>query len=74
VLLLFEACFGLEIDGLEGRVLLRHPQVPSELSEIRIHELEVLGSRLDLSISRDGDGVAVRVLRREGNVEVLVVP
>jgi glycogen debranching enzyme len=74
VLLLLQACLGLEVDGVGRRVVLTRPQVPIELKEIRIHDLEVAGARLDLSISREGGDVAVRVLRREGEVQVLVMP
>jgi glycogen debranching enzyme len=75
VLLLLQACLGLEVDGIGRRVVLSRPQVPVELKEIRIHDLEVVvGARLDLAISREGDDVAVRVLRREGEVQVIVMP
>jgi glycogen debranching enzyme len=74
VLLLLQACLGLEVDGVENRVVLTRPQVPVELKEIRLHDLEVAGARLDLSISREGGDVAVKVLRREGKVQVLVIP
>ena len=74
VLLLLQTCLGLEVDGIERRVVLTRPEVPVELKEIRIHDLEVAGARLDLSISREGGDVAVRVLRKEGAVQLLVMP
>ena len=74
MLLLLQTCLGLEVDGVERRVVLTRPQVPVELKEIRIHDLEVAGGRLDLSISREGGDVAVRVLRKEGAVQLLVMP
>jgi glycogen debranching enzyme len=74
VLLLLQACLGLEVDGVERRVVFTRPQVPVELKQIRIHDLEVAGARLDLSICREGGDVAVRVLRREGEIQVIVIP
>jgi hypothetical protein len=56
------------------RVVLTRPQVPVELEEIRIHDLDVGGARLDLSVYREGNDVAVRVLRRENDVQVIVMP
>jgi len=74
VLLLLQACLGLEVDGIGRRVVLTRPQVPVELEEIRIHDLDVGGARLDLSVYREGNDVAVRVLRRENDVQVIVMP
>jgi glycogen debranching enzyme len=74
VLLLLQACLGLEVDGIGRRVVLTRPQVPVELEEIRIHDLDVGGARLDLSVYWEGNDVAVRVLRRENDVQVIVMP
>jgi glycogen debranching enzyme len=74
VLLLLQAALGLEIDAIGGRVVLTRPRLPAEVQEIRIHDLEVAGGSLDFSVSQDGDDVAARVLRREGDVQVVVIP
>jgi glycogen debranching enzyme len=75
VLLLLQACLGLEVDAVARRIVLTRPQVPSELQEVRIHDLEIAGARVDLAISREGgERVAVNVLRREGPVDVIVAP
>jgi glycogen debranching enzyme len=73
VLLLLQASLGLEVDARRGRVLLKRPRLPIELKEIRIHDLEVAGGALDFAISHDGNDVAVKVLRREGEAEVVIV-
>lgn len=44
------------------------------LKEIRIHDLDVAGARLDLAISGEGADVAVKVLRKEGEVRIIVLP
>jgi glycogen debranching enzyme len=73
VLLLLRTSLGLDVSATESRVVLTRPRLPVDLREIRIHDLEVAGSSLDLAISQDGGQVAVKVLRRQGAVEVVVV-
>jgi glycogen debranching enzyme len=73
VFLLFQACLGLEISGPEARVCFTCPRLPSSLGELRIHNLEVAGAVVDLLLVRHEQDVGVNVLRREGDVQVLVV-
>ena len=73
VFLLFQACLGLEINGPERQVYLNRPQLPASLDELRIHNLDVAGTRVDMRLVRHEHGVSVDVLRREGDAEVLVV-
>jgi glycogen debranching enzyme len=74
VLLLLQAALGLDIDAATGRVVLTRPRLPREVREVRIHDLEVGGSSLDFAISQDGDDVAAKVLRREGEAQVVIIP
>jgi glycogen debranching enzyme len=73
VFLLFQACLGLEINAPAGQVYFTRPHLPASLGELRIHHLEVAGATVDLLLSRHQHNVSVNVLRREGNVEILVV-
>jgi glycogen debranching enzyme len=73
VFLLLQACLGLEINAIEGQVCFNRPQLPPSLVEIRLHNLQVGAASLDLLLVRHAHGVAVNVLRREGDVQVLVV-
>ena len=45
---------------------------PASLGEQRIHNLEVAGACVDLLLVRHEHDVGANVLRREGNVEILV--
>jgi glycogen debranching enzyme len=72
VFLLFQACLGLEINGVEAKVRFTRPQLPASLGELRIHNLEVAGATVDLLLVRHENDVGVNVLRREGDVEILV--
>lgn len=72
VLLLLQACLGLEVRGSEGRIVFSRPTLPEFLREVRIRGLRVGSAKLDLSITRHEDDVRVGVLRREGEVSVVV--
>ncbi len=72
VFLLFQACLGLEINGAEGQIRFTRPQLPASLGELRIHNLGVAGATVDLLLLRHENDVGVNVLRREGNVEIIV--
>jgi glycogen debranching enzyme len=73
VFLLFQACLGLEINGVEKQIYFTRPQLPPFISELRIHNLAVCGGTLDLLLVRQDQDVAVDVLRRDGAIQVLVV-
>ena len=73
VFLLIQACLGLEVDGLERTVVFSSPQLPEYINELRIHNLEVGGATVDLMLVRNKYDVGVNVLRREGDLRVLLV-
>lgn len=73
VFLLFQACLGLEISGLDQTIYFTRPHLPASLGELRIHNLEVAGSTVDLLLSRQQHDVGLNVMRREGSVRVLMV-
>jgi glycogen debranching enzyme len=73
VFLLFQACLGLEINGTDKRVCFTRPQLPAALEEFRIHNLQVADATVDLQLIRYQHDVSVNVLRREGDVQVMVV-
>jgi glycogen debranching enzyme len=73
VFLLFQACLGLAVSGPEAVVSFTRPRLPGCLGELRIHNLEVAGASVDLHLVRHEQDVGVNVLRREGDVQVLVV-
>jgi glycogen debranching enzyme len=73
VFLLLQACLGLEINGLEAQVRFTRPQLPASLGELRIHNLEVAGASVDLLLLRHDYDVGVNVLRRDGELQIVVV-
>jgi glycogen debranching enzyme len=73
VFLLLQACLGLEISAPQARISFVRPQLPASLGELRIHNLGLAGATVDLLLLRHTDDVGVNVLRREGDVEIVVV-
>jgi len=58
--------------GVERRVRSRRPRLPRFLPESRIMNLGVAGATADLLLVRDGNDVGVDVLRRVGDLAVVV--
>lgn len=73
IFLLFQACLGLQINGIESKISFVRPLLPAFLSEARIHNLQIGSASVDLALIRHGQDVSVNVLRREGYVEIVVV-
>jgi glycogen debranching enzyme len=73
VFLLVQACLGLEISGVERQLYFTRPQLPASLGELRIHNLEVAGSTIDLLLEKQEHKVEVNVIRRGGDIQVMVI-
>jgi glycogen debranching enzyme len=72
VFLLVQACLGLSVSAIEPQVAFTRPRLPAFLDELSITGLSVGGAVVDLRLTRQHDDVGVRVLRRDGAVDVLV--
>ena len=70
---MFQACLGLRINALESRISLIRPFLPSFLSRAQIMNLTVGDASVYLLVVRHGHDVTVSVLRRNGNIDVVVV-
>ncbi len=71
VFLLFRAALGINIRARERIIRFCNPTLPPHLNEVTIENLRVADASVDLLIRRHQEGIAVEVLRREGNVEVV---
>ena len=70
---LFQASLGLTISGVASKISFVRPWLPPFLDEARILNLRVAGAEVDLAVVRHGHDVGVNVLRRKGDVEILIV-
>jgi glycogen debranching enzyme len=72
VYLLIQGCLGLVVDGVQREIRLHQPRLPSFMPELRITNLGVAGASVDLVLLRHGDDGGVNVLRRVGDLSVVV--
>lgn len=70
--LLLQATLGLRIDALQRQIRFDRPVLPPFLDELTVRNLAVRDAEIDLRLERHGDGVDVRVLRRQGRVDVVL--
>jgi glycogen debranching enzyme len=73
VFLLLQVCLGLTIDGPNRRISFLRPALPEFLQEIRIFNLAIDGGSVDILLRRDPEDVAIHVLRRSGDIEILSI-
>lgn len=71
VYMLLGACLGISITASPPQIRFTRAFLPESIQEVRINNLRVAGSSVDLSISRFRDYVSVNILRREGDVEII---
>jgi glycogen debranching enzyme len=73
VFLLLQACTGLFVDARSSQVRFSHPSLPPFLDEVRIKNLRVGSAGVDLLLKRYPSDVGINILRREGELEIVVV-
>ena len=74
VFALLQAILGLSfVGGDKPRITLSHPVLPPYLEWIEIKNLTAGDANVDLLLHRREDDVGINVLRREGEVEVVIV-
>lgn len=73
VFLLLQAALGMTVQAERRQVLFLRPALPDFLDWVRLTGLQVAGGTVDLLLERHESDVGVRVLRREGPVEIVLV-
>lgn len=72
VFYLLQACLGLSFEAPARRIRFAHPLLPPFLNRVEIRQLRVADAIIDLAFERHEHDVGVNVLRKQGEVEVLV--
>jgi glycogen debranching enzyme len=70
---LLQACLGLSFNSEKQEIQFRHPQLPAFLDTVEIRDLSVNGATVDLTLQRYPSNVGVKVLRKDGNAQVVIV-
>jgi glycogen debranching enzyme len=73
VFLLLQSTLGLRVSARANQVLIANAVLPPFLDSVRIRGLRAGTATVDLQLEGRGDDVAIQVLRREGEVDVVVV-
>ncbi|MGK2286304.1 amylo-alpha-1,6-glucosidase [Pedomonas sp. V897] len=68
---LLQSCLGIGFSPAAKKVTLDEPVLPAFLDEVELRGLRVAGGRVDIALRRAGQEVAVNVLAREGNIQVI---
>ena len=72
VLLLFQACLGLEIDAPKRTLRLHKPRLPTAVDWIELTDLAVRDATASIVLERHQGSVSAHVLRREGTLRIIV--
>jgi glycogen debranching enzyme len=71
VFLLLRACLGLEVRDRVRQIHFANSCLPVNLDEVRVENLRLGDAFADFLIRRDGSGVAIEVVRKHGDIEIL---
>lgn len=66
VFMLLQGCLGVEIDAVEGRIVVSQPVLPEGIDTLVLRELHLPQGTMDLSLQRRGGTVQVVVARGAG--------
>ncbi len=70
--LLIQACLGLSIQAPDKRIYFNSPVLPPFLQRVTIKNLRVGKAALDLVFTRHEQDVGINVVRKEGEVEIVI--
>lgn len=73
VYMLLQAALGMTITANPPTIRFTHPTLPQVLKEVYIDNLSVGDASVDLVIQRYGNDVGINVVRRDGDVEIIMV-
>jgi glycogen debranching enzyme len=71
--LVLQACLGLSICAKESRIYLHHTALPEALMQVRIRNLKIGNSSVDLVFQRHAGTVGVDIPQRTGDVEIVAL-
>ena len=73
VYLLVQACLGLRIDAPSRRISFERAMLPDDIDWLRLLNIPLGTASLDLLLTRHASDVTATVLRRDGDVEIVVI-
>jgi glycogen debranching enzyme len=73
VFMILQTMLGLEIIGDQLKLLINSPVMPEWLEWLKIENLKVGTGSVSLMVRREVEGVAVGILKKQGNVTVEII-
>ena len=73
VFMLLQASLGMTLDAPHRRLQFEYPALPAFLGELRLRNLRVGSSSVDLTLRRYPENVGINVDRRSGPLEIVVI-
>ena len=73
VFLILQSCLGLRIRDAESRVYFYHPALPKGIERVNLRNLCVGNGSVDLDFFRQEHAVSIGIVKRQGDVEIVVV-
>ena len=73
IYLLLQAALGLDVDATKRCITFRQAKLPESIERLRMTNLMVGNARVDLALDRHANDVAISVLSRVGDVELVGV-
>jgi glycogen debranching enzyme len=73
VYLFVQAALGMQIDASRRRIMFCRPSLPERLQSLQLTNLVVGNGRVNLLLERHAQDVAISVMRREGEIEIVAI-
>lgn len=70
VFLLLQGCLGLSFD--DNKIVFNHPLLPNFIEELWIKDLKFKEGKVDLYLKNYGEDVVINVIKKEGNIKILI--
>jgi glycogen debranching enzyme len=73
VYLFVQAALGMQIDATRRRLTFCRPRLPERLERLQLTNLVVADARIDLLLERHAHDVAISMMRRDGEIEIVTI-
>jgi glycogen debranching enzyme len=73
VFMILESCLDIRLQASSPRIMFRRTVLPDSLPRVELKNLSVGAANADLIVEKEGDGFFVRMLRRQGSLDIISV-
>jgi glycogen debranching enzyme len=73
VFMILESCLGIRLQASPPRVTFRRTVLPASLPRVELKNLSLGGATADLAVEKEDDGFYVRMLRKQGSLDIISV-